>query len=406
MGKLYIIGIGYKPLGKQEENILIDVPCIVLSTRLFEVFKNYQIYPLVRYKLIFIKSFKVTLNFIKDVLEKDKDVALLTSGDPFFFGAGIKALKLFGEEKVKIYPDLSCLQKGLSLIKKPWSGIKTISLHGRKPDFTSITAVLKKEGKVCILTDSKNDPSFVAELILKEMDVPEEDLKFYIFERLGYPDQRLFTGCGAEVIEKKFKEPNFLIVEYKKPLNSDVIFGLKEEEIVHQKGMITKDEVRAVVIHKLRLPEKGIVWDIGAGSGAVSLEIARLNPYLEVYAIEKEDTQFLEENRRFYSVSNLKIIKGTAPDCLKELPFPDRVFIGGSRGRLKEILRYIAGISSVKIVVLTAITLETLTLALNELKQSFKEVDISQINITKLEPFKTTQIFKAKNPIFIIRGER
>ncbi len=402
MPKLYIIGIGFKPLEDKVKNLLIQIPYIIISPRLVEVFKNYDIYPLVKTKLVLIKSFKKTLSFIEEKL-KNSNLALLASGDPIYFGIGVKALEKFGEEQVEIYPDLNCLQKGLSLIKKPWYQIKTISLHGRSVDFNDLISVLKKENRICILTDSRNNPSFIAQVLLEKFPQPEK-LTFYVFERLGYPEEKIFVDKPQIIAKTKFKDPNFFIINYENSDDDDLIFGLGEEEIEHQRGMITKDEIRAIVIHKLRLPERGIIWDIGAGSGSVSLEIAKLNSKLKVYAIEKGNTEFIEKNKNLYCISNLEIIKGIAPECLKDLPSPDRVFIGGSGNKLKEILEFISGISSLKIVVLTAVTLETLNISLKCLRKNFRKVEVSQINITKLESFKNNWIFKAKNSIFIIRG--
>ncbi|WP_084222199.1 precorrin-6y C5,15-methyltransferase (decarboxylating) subunit CbiE [Thermodesulfobacterium hydrogeniphilum] len=404
MPKLYIIGIGFKPLEDRVKKLLLDVPYIIISTRLVEVFKNYEIYPLVKEKLVLMKSFKETMSFVEEKL-KNSNLALLASGDPLYFGIGVKALEKFGEEQVEIYPDLNCLQKGLSLIKKPWHQIKTISLHGRAVNFNYLISLLKKEGKVCILTDSRNNPSFIAQVLLKKFPQPEK-LTFYVFERLGYPEEKVFVNKPQIIAKTKFKDPNFFIINYEFSDDEDIIFGLEEKEIAHQKGMITKDEIRAIVIHKLRLPEKGIIWDIGAGSGSVSLEIARLNPKLKVYAIEKGNTELIEKNKNRYYISNLEIIKGIAPECLKNLPSPNRVFIGGSGNKLKEILEFLSGISSLKTVVLTAVTLKTLDTSLKYLRKNFRKVEVFQINVTKLENFQDNLILKAKNPIFIIRGIR
>ena len=162
-------------------------------------------------------------------------------------------------------------------------------------------------------------------------------------------DDILITQGLEEIKNQNFVEPNLVLVTFEEEFSDNfvsaqnIFFGLKESEIFHKRGMITKDEVRAVVIHKLRLPRKGVFWDIGAGSGAISVECALLNPKLKVYAIEKEPAacEIIKKNKEKFELFNLKIIKGSAPECLRELDEPDRVFIGGSGGKLKEILEFL-----------------------------------------------------------------
>jgi len=408
MNKLYIIGIGFKPLEEKVKNILLKCPVIVVSPRLHEVFKRYDIYDAVKDKVIEIKKLEETFDFLKTQLQK-QSTALIASGDPLYFGIGIKAIEIFGKENIEIYPDLSCLQKGLSLIKKNWYGIPTLSFHGKEFDGEVFFNMLSKHGKVAILTDGKNTPDLLAKEILgKKID---SELIFYIFERLGYEDEKVTVASLKEVAKKTFKEPNFIIVSLS---NFDTsccnyyrfLFGLEETEINHINGMITKDEVRACIIHKLRPPKKGVIWDIGSGSGSVSIELALLSEDLEIYAIEKNSTDLIKSNKERIGIKNIKIIEGEAPECLYELPEPQRVFIGGSGGKLKEILSFLSQLKNLKIIVLTAVSMETLNKAIEILESKKFFVDISQLNISRIEKRHGISFFKALNPIFIIRGKR
>ena len=405
MNKLYIIGIGFKPLEEKTKNILLKCPFIVLSPRLHEVFKKYEIYEAVKEKIIEIKKVEETFNFIKRELPKHS-IVLIASGDPLYFGIGIKAIEIFGEENIEIYPDLSCLQKGLSLIKKNWHGIPTLSFHGRRFDMNNFFDVLSKNGRVAILTDTKNSPDMLAREIMKKA---KSGLTFHVFERLGYEDEKVTIASLDEVAKQTFKEPNFVIVslsDNSKNFSDSIIFGLEEEEIEHIKGMITKDEIRACVIHKLRPPKKGVIWDIGAGSGAVSIELSLLSKDLEVYAIEKDSTDLIESNRERFGIKNLKIIRGEAPYCLHELPLPQRVFIGGSGGKLDEILNFVLEKKSLEIIVITAVSMETLNKAIEVFESKNLLVDVSQLNISRIEKRHGRSLFKALNPIFVIRGRR
>jgi len=410
MNKLYIVGIGFKPLEKKVIELLLKSSFIVISPRLHEVFKKYEIYDTVKEKIVEIKKLEDTLGFIKEHLLKS-DITLLASGDPLYFGIGVKAIEIFGEERVEIYPDLSCLQKGLSLIKKNWHGIPTLSFHGRPFEPESFINMLFKHGKLAILTDTANSPDNIAKKMLSLNENFLKNLKFYIFERLGYEDEKVIIANLAEVANQSFKEPNFMIVtldnsKNEKILNEDCIFGIEEREINHISGMITKDEIRACIIHKLRLPKKCVVWDIGAGSGSVSIEIARFSEDIKVYAIEKGSIDLIEDNLKKFGVKNVEVIKGEAPDCLINLLEPDRVFIGGSGGRLSEILNFLYKISKLKIIVLSAVSMETLESAINFLEEKGFEVDVCQLSVTRLEKKYGRRFFKALNPIFIVRGKR
>ena len=168
-------------------------------------------------------------------------------------------------------------------------------------------------------------------------------------------------------------------------MTDKIKFGLSETEIIHSRGLITKNEVRAVTIHKLSLPQRGVLWDIGAGSGSVSIEAARLYPELKVFAVEKDEEQIrnIKENRTKFDATNIEIIKGQAPDVLINLPVPDRVFIGGSGGAIKEIIEFVSSKISSGIVVINAITIETLNEAIKSLENKGFVVEVSEISVSR-----------------------
>jgi precorrin-6Y C5,15-methyltransferase (decarboxylating) len=180
-------------------------------------------------------------------------------------------------------------------------------------------------------------------------------------------------------------------------------FGLAESEISHSRGLITKSEVRAAVIHRLCLPETGIFWDVGAGSGSISLEVSRLYKGLNVFAVEKEEEQLanIQANMSRYRSDNVRIIAGEAPEILHRLPPPDSVFVGGSGGRLEEILSFLStAVKDTTRIVITAVLEETARLAPEILHRYDFNVDISLIQVTRFSyPEKSGTPF---NPIHII----
>ncbi|PJA83020.1 MAG: precorrin-6Y C5,15-methyltransferase (decarboxylating) subunit CbiT, partial [Nitrospirae bacterium CG_4_9_14_3_um_filter_44_28] len=154
-------------------------------------------------------------------------------------------------------------------------------------------------------------------------------------------------------------------------------------------------------------PQRGVLWDIGAGSGSVSVETARLYPEIKVLAVEKDEEQIknIKENRIKFDALNIEIIKGRAPDVLINLPAPHRVFIGGSGGKLKEIIDLIAKMQTA-IIVINAATVETLNIAVAELQRNGFLVDVSQVSVSRMKKIGEGNCFSALNPIFVIKGEK
>ena len=173
----------------------------------------------------------------------------------------------------------------------------------------------------------------------------------------------------------------------------------------HSRGLITKDEVRAAGLHKLRLPDKGVLWDVGGGSGSVSLEAARMCPELAVYIIERkiEEQENIRNNIITYNACNMHLIKGEAPDALAGLPAPDRVFIGGSGNRLDTIIELAASkLSASGRIVVNAVLKKTAEQAPSLLHRQGLQVETATLSVTRTRyPEHKTQQF---NPITIITG--
>lgn len=433
MLKLYVIGIGYKPFSEEIIEIIHGSEFILTSERLFDIFKESEEYLKVKEKVKVINKVDETFEFIKSQISNPKSqIVLLASGDPLFYGIGRRAIKELGKEAVQIIPDLSSIQAAFSKIKESWDDAFLISLHGG-PDphkrrnmpytVTDIPLLLERHNKIAILTDKENNPSKIAQVLLESAALSHyrtAALKLFVCEKLGYPDEKITEGAPGEIEKLAFSHPNLVIIlnqslnnkestEASKvsAIQKDSDFGLSEDDIIHSGGLITKDEVRAVTLHKLRLMNKGVFWDIGAGSGSVSLEAAKLCPDLKIYAIEKDRQQIqnILSNQQKFGVDNILLVKGEAPESLKEIPFPQRVFIGGSGGRLEEIIKFIADIS-VDIVVINAATIETLNKAVKSLQQSDYDLDVVQINVSRMRKIGEGNYFSALNPIFIIRGRK
>jgi precorrin-6B C5,15-methyltransferase / cobalt-precorrin-6B C5,C15-methyltransferase len=417
VNKLSVVGIGYRPLAKRARELVQAADVILASRRLADVFRSYEEYGTVKGKVLVINGVPETVREIREHRQNMRAVVLLASGDPLFFGIGRRMREEFGKEAVEILPDLSSVQEAFARINEPWDDAVFISLHGG-PDIAKrrtlpyevhdIPWLLERSGKIGVLTDRENNPRVIATTLQCAIGNSKSEIVMHVCEQLGYPDEKITTGTPAEIAAEPFSDPNVVIIMKARVQEPNVRFGLREEEILHERGLITKDEVRAATLHKLRLPQRGVLWDIGAGSGSVSLEAALLFPGLRVFAIEKEQGRIdaIMANMRHFNAGNVEVINGSAPDALIGLPAPDRVFIGGSGGRLDDIVACASGNMSSGIIVVNAATLETLNEALTALDKNGFSVEVSEISISRSKVVGGKRIMNALNPGFILRGEK
>ncbi len=342
MCKIFLIGIGPgEELDLQQREIINNCDCVVASSRHQPLLEGYE------QEIIPIAPVAQTLAMVAERLVK-KDVAVLASGDPLFFGIGRTLLERFGADKVVVLPALSSLQVACARFNVPWDDVFVLSLHGREAH--GVAARVMAHDKVFCFTDRTNSPDMVAKAVLAACagigdEETAQGYTVWVGENLGTDDERITCGTLAEIADRRFADLNVMLLKrLVRKAVTDIAFGLGEEEIHHSRGLITKAEVRAASLHQLRLPESGVFWDVGAGSGSVGLEAARLCPELQVFAIERnpEELQNIRANCRKFAVYNLTVIDGEAPAPLVDLPVPDRVFVGGSGGNLAEIIQLAA----------------------------------------------------------------
>jgi precorrin-6B C5,15-methyltransferase / cobalt-precorrin-6B C5,C15-methyltransferase len=378
---------------------------LVASTRLYQkltaMFPEERIPP-----HISVFPLDTALQRIKDSLQ-DGDVMVMASGDPLFFGIGRKLISVFPEVGIQITPALSSMQLAFSRFQIPWDDAHFVSLHGRPIE--NMAATLLRRPKVFILTDRERSPAKIARHLLTDCKKEKcRGIEVHVGENLGFETERLVSGTLEEIAAQHFADPNVMIlINHSSFLQTAPCFGLQESEICHSRGLITKNEVRAASIHSLRLPSKGVLWDVGAGSGSVGLEVARLFPEISVLAIEKEEEQWqhIETNRQHFAAWNLKLVKGRAPEVLQELPDPSRVFVGGSGGNLEQILDLcVARLLPGGVVVVNAVIEKTATLAPKFLYDHGFDVEIRELAVQRYRyPEGERQQY---NPIKIIVGTK
>lgn len=399
--KIHIIGVSSSELSSEKRNILTECSLIVGGKRLLHLCDDIPV------KTVSITPLNTALAIIRENLAKG-NVAVLASGDPLFFGIGKRLIVEFGSEAVQIYPVLSSLQEAFSRFKLPWDDAKIISLHGRNHIHTP--GLLLANTKTVVFTDNENSPDKLAAIIVDYLERIGEhsllaDCEILVAEDLGSDDEKLYSGSLQETAASSFSSLNVMcLLSPKNEFESS--FGLHEEEIQHSRGLITKAEIRAITLHRLHLPNEGVFWDVGAGSGSISIEAARMNPGLTVYAIERkqEELENIKANIRKYGCYNVIPVAGNALDVLANLPAPHRVFIGGNGGQLEGIVREAASrMADGGSVVANGVIEKTITQAPKIMKDQGLTVTQSRINFSRTDTDGQEVVF---NPITIITGDK
>jgi precorrin-6B C5,15-methyltransferase / cobalt-precorrin-6B C5,C15-methyltransferase len=209
----------------------------------------------------------------------------------------------------------------------------------------------------------------------------------------------------------RFPEPNVVLVERPEDV-LEPLFGRNDEEYFQRspdKGLITKQEARAVSLARLRLTNRATVWDIGAGSGSVGLEAASLAPAGHVWAIEKNpgDAANAYANARRLRIGNYSLFEGKAPEHLAGWPDPDAVFIGGSSGELAGLIRMILGrLRPGGRLVMNFVTLENLATATAELAAAGAVWDVVQLQASRSQPILDMHRMAAQNPVWIVSATK
>jgi precorrin-6Y C5,15-methyltransferase (decarboxylating) len=338
-----------------------------------------------------------------------KKMVVLVSGDPGLFSIAAYLKDELGGIEIELFPGISSLQYLCAKLTKSWDDIFIVSLHGRERE--DLAAVIEQHDKVAIFTGGGSSPDSIcrelAEKGLKDVDV-------IVGEDLSYPGERIVKGSPEEIGKMEFKSLSMMLVENRFatltpcPVWDFTTTGIPDELFIRGDVPMTKAEVRAITLSKLRLKENSILYDIGAGTGSVAIECGLQMKKGRVYAIEKEpDAQVLiRENALKFGVNNLTVVPGEAPGVLSSLPLPDRIFIGGTGGRMKEILDWFGQISHHFRMVVNAVTLESAAEALARFKdRSFREIDLICVSVTRGRPAGEKHMLQALNPVYIISAE-
>lgn len=332
----------------------------------------------------------------------DKRVAVLATGDPNFFGTGRFLLRNLPKERLVIYANVTSMQYAFARIKEPWDDAIFLAVKGRGMG-PSIDKIVASE-KACVLTDEVNTPAAIARELLNR---GAEGYEAWICEDLGLPTEKFTRTDVKGLITLQHSDLSILILirTWEPNLTQYPLIGIDDDEFTSFKKLFTRQEVRAVTLAKLKLQNDLVMWDIGAGSGSVSIEASNLIPNGKLFAIEKNSqyVAFLKQNLDKFCARNVKLIEAFAPDGLDDLPDPDRVFIGGAGGNLEEIIEQVdRRIKSDGIIVINAVTLDTLTKSIEALEYHGYQVEVACINVSRTRPLTEFKLFDAHTPVYIV----
>jgi precorrin-6B C5,15-methyltransferase / cobalt-precorrin-6B C5,C15-methyltransferase len=347
-------------------------------------------------------------------------VVILASGDPLFFGLGRLLLAKFKASEIKFYPHLSSIQLAFNRLKIPWQDANLISVHGRSVD-KLIELFKQGKDKIAVLTDGNNNPAAIARLFLA-LELPV-NYSFHICANLGDVSEKISHFSPAEITQLSNLEPHYfsalnVLILVREAQENDLnldnlpLIGLPDSSFLSfsdRPSLITKKEVRLAILGELALQPEQIVWDIGAGTGSVSIEIARLCPTSQIFAIEKTSmgSSLITQNSQRFQLNNIKSINGKAPEVLCNLPDCDRIFIGGSGGNLVDILQICSHKLTVRgLIVMAFATIEYQLQAINWLSNHNWQYRLLQLQISRSTPISNLTRLTPLNPVTIITASK
>lgn len=342
---------------------------------------------------------------LTDAASWQRAVVVMTGDVGLFSGARRLVEALSGDARVdvRIIPGISSASYLAARLARPWQDWRFASAHGVACD---IVAEAERAGELFLVTSGGEDPSRLSgELVQAGFG----DARVTVAERLSYPDERITCATASEIAGQTFDDLNVMLIEFAGGVASSrwpyASSGIPDELFIRGDVPMTKQEVRAVALAKLRLTATDTVWDVGAGTGSVSIEAALVARAGSVWSVERNaaGVRLIRENADAFGCGNVHAVPGVAPDALAKLPVPDAVFVGGSAGELPSIVEAALEKNSQVRLCVPCVTVETLTEACALLSGSrFKGFEACQVSAARAEAVGSHHLMKAQNPVFLV----
>jgi precorrin-6Y C5,15-methyltransferase (decarboxylating) len=337
----------------------------------------------------------------KDVAEiikrnEAESFAVLVSGDTGFYSAAEGILKALPGYCVKFIPGISTVNYFFAKLKLPWQNAAFVSAHGRE---ANIADTVRRNRLVFCLTG--NNAGEIGEALT---EARFGYIKTFTGENLGTESERIREITASDLTGAVLPAMTVLLFENENP-DERTPSGLADNLFIRRSGIpMTKSETRAQVLSKLNISPTDICYDIGAGTGSVTAEMALFAYRGHVYAVERREDAIalIKQNCASFHLGNVTAVCGDAPNVLETLPPPDTVFIGGSGGGLEGIINAVLRKKTNARIVLTAVTLETVSAALEAFKSASLVPEITQINTSRGKAVGNYHMLEAQNPVTII----
>ena len=411
--QLYIAGLTPDPasVSPPVAEIICQADVLAGGDRLLDMFRDHP-----GQKIKLTTPLSGWLAEIKQQQEEGRKVVVLASGDPNYFGLARMLFKVIDPARVTVLPSVTTVQMAFARLKTSWEKVEVVSLHGhsglserKDGGLTGLWGALYRashqsgSGYLAIYTDPKNTPAQIAKRLLGR---GQGNWRMTVFEDLGTPDEAVTSLSLFEAKSRSFSPLNLVVLEcLKKPVA--ITLGMPESVYVHEAGLITKKEIRSVALGLLELHPHHLMWDLGAGSGSVSIEAAAFLSHGFILAVEKSPlrAEQIAANRAFFGAAQVEIVEDDAMAAMVHLPSPDRVFIGGGGENLEAIIKAArARLNSGGIIVANVVTLRALDRASRAMTDLGLELSITQLQASRSETLGDSLYLRPCNQVWLVRG--
>lgn len=341
---------------------------------------------------------------LEKILESDAEEAVVVySGDTGFYSGTRLLVPLLEREEVeyRVLPGISSVQLLASRLGVPWQDWNLVSAHGVD---CNVLAEVMKGKSTCFLTGGRLKPETICGIL---NDAGLGFLEAVVGSDLTYPEEQLVTGTVSQFVNHEFPTLSVLLVD-PAPLYPKRIPGIPDSAFLRGDVPLSKQPIRAAALAQMGVQPEDVIWDVGAGTGGISVELALAANEGTVYSIERnpDACQLIARNREKFCAWNLELVEGEAPDALEALPVPDKVFIGGSGGEFRAILETVLEKNPEALVCADAIAMETLTEAWNSMKDLGLEPSVLQIAAASTRAAGKLHLLLSNNPAFLILGNQ
>ncbi len=340
-----------------------------------------------------------TAEKLRPVLEEHGEgtYAVLVSGDTGFYSAAAALCRELADCEVRLLPGISSLNYFSARLGRTWQDTALVSCHGREG---ALVDAVRRSSATFALTGGN-----IAQLADDLCRAGFGELTAQVGERLGMEGERICTMSVEQLKEESFDSLAVLLIENPWP-DDRVRCGIPDEAFIRGKVPMTKAEIRAITMSKLAIRPVDVCWDVGCGTGSVTVEMALAAYRGRVYGVDKNEEAVVltERNAAAFHLGNVKAIHGGAPDALRDLPAPDAVFVGGSGGQMSAVFDIVLEKNPRARIVVNAIALESAQAALTAFAVHGLEAELVQVGVSAAKTVAGLHMMMAQNPIFVISG--